>query len=495
VSSNQIGLTPDEAFRRALSLQERGDLAAAEKIYRAIIEKYPMAFDVNLNLGTVLILGERLDEAIEVFRKALAQRPRSAMAHALIARALSRLDRGEEAMRHARRAVALDAKLCEAHATFAQILADQGHYDGASRAMARAIELAPSDPRLYQILGHIVPWRADDPRLARLRALGQDRERLTMSAQVELCFALAKASADCGDIDDSFRHLIEGGALKRRLHNFDEASTIADLDGLCRVMDAAWMTRHHGVGDPTLLPVFVLGMPRSGTTLVEQILASHPKVRGLGERLSFVAAIAKTCRAPSIPPSLASRIAEWSEVDLRQLAAGYLEAVRSDVPASAQRFTDKLPAHFQFVGLIHAALPNARIIHVRRDALDTCLSAFSILFAGASQPYSYDLGELGRYYRAYERVMAHWRAVLPDGAMLEVQYEDVVDDLEGEARRIIAYCGLEWDEACLTFHKTKRAVRTISHAQVRRPIYRSSIGRARPSGEALEPLLEALKPT
>ena len=152
----------------------------------------------------------------------------------------------------------------------------------------------------------------------------------------------------------------------------------------------------------------------------------------------------------------------------------------------------KLPANFQFVGLIHAAMPNARIIHVRRDPVDTCLSLFSILFSGHAQPYSYELGELGRYYRAYEKLTAHWRALLPAGVMLEVRYQDVVDDLEQQARRMVAYCDLEWDPACLAFHKTERSVRTMSHAQVRQPIYRSSVGRARPPRELLLPLLQAL---
>src|SRR5208282_3755004 len=159
-----------------------------------------------------------------------------------------------------------------------------------------------------------------------------------------------------------------------------------------------------------------------------------------------------------------------------------------NMPEAATRICDKTPWNFQYAGLIHAALPQARIIHTRRDPIDTCLSIFATLFRAASQPYSYDLGELGRYYRAYEKVMAHWRNVLPAGVMLEVQYEEVVDDLERQARRIVAHCGLEWDDACLEFHKTERAVRTVSHAQVRQPIYRSSVGRWRPDAALLRPL-------
>jgi hypothetical protein len=159
--------------------------------------------------------------------------------------------------------------------------------------------------------------------------------------------------------------------------------------------------------------------------------------------------------------------------------------------AAAERVIDKMPANFRFVGPIHLSLPDARIIHVRRDPVDTCLSRFSILFAG-DQPFAYELGELGRYYRAYEALMEHWRAVIPQGVMLEVQYEELVADTEGEARRIIAHCGLEWDARCLAFHQTERPVRTASALQVRRPIYTSSIGRWRPDQDVLQPLLTAL---
>jgi hypothetical protein len=252
------------------------------------------------------------------------------------------------------------------------------------------------------------------------------------------------------------------------------------------------MARHQRVGDPSPLPIFILGMPRSGTSLVEQILASHPKVKALGERVTFNEAIAELCGTTTIPPWLPQRAARWSDAELNRLGALYIKAISRGVPAGATRITDKLPSNFRFAGLIHAALPNARIIHTCRDPVDTCLSIFSILFSGHSQLYSYDLSELGRYYRAYQKVMAHWRNVLPPGVMLEVQYEEVVDDLEQQARQIVSHCGLEWDDACLEFYKAERPVRTISHAQVRQPIYRSSVGRPRPPRNLLLPLLEGL---
>jgi hypothetical protein len=162
--------------------------------------------------------------------------------------------------------------------------------------------------------------------------------------------------------------------------------------------------------------------------------------------------------------------------------------------SAAGRFTDKRLNNFIYAGLIHLALPNARIVHARRDPVDTCVSCFSLNFS-EPQDFAYDLGELGRYYRAYEQLMVHWRAVLPESVMLDVQYEDVVADMETQARRIVAHCGLEWDDACLAFHKVERPVRTASATQVREPIYRSSVGRSRAYRDHLQPLLEALEKT
>ena len=485
-----IGVTPDVAFRRAVELQQHGDLAGAEQIYRAILKQHPNHFETLSNLGFILLVAERMEDATYFLRKALNQRPRAAITHTLLARALQLLDRHEEALDRARRAIALDPGLAEGHAILAQGLAELGRYDEAVSAMARAIELSPDEPRLYHYWGHITRWTPDDPRLAALRALEQKSKSkpLPLPERVELNFALAGAHAGCGDLEGSFRYQIEGGALQRQLARYDETATFREFDELARAVDSAWLSRHKGAGDPSPLPVFIVGMPRSGTTLVEQILSSHPKVRALGERNSFSDSIRRVRGMPGAPPMFG----QWSGTQLRKLGALYLEASRRDVPPNVARFVDKLPANFLYAGLIHASLPNARIIHTCRDPVDTCLSVFSVLFSGTSQLYSYDLAELGRYYGAYRKLMAHWRNVLPGGVMLDVQYEDVVNDLEQQARRIIAHCGLEWDDACLEFHKTARPVRTISHAQVRQPIYRSSVGRKRPPPELLRPLLETL---
>jgi hypothetical protein len=231
-------------------------------------------------------------------------------------------------------------------------------------------------------------------------------------------------------------------------------------------------------------------MPRSGSTLVEQILASHPLVIAGGELDHLQRAVTTFAAQDGAQTSLPEQIRKIADDDLPRLGTFYLGKLWNMAP-NAERVTDKMPSNFRFAGLIHLALPNARIIHTRRDPIDTCVSCFSTLFA-QSQPFTYELGELGRYYRAYEQLMNHWREVLPEGVMLDVRYEELVTDFEAQVRRILAHCGLEWHKDCLAFYKAKRSVKTASAAQVYRPLYRSSVGRGSCYGDMLLPLIDAL---
>ena len=304
--------------------------------------------------------------------------------------------------------------------------------------------------------------------------------------KVELHFALAKAYNDLKRYEPAFEHLQKGNAIKRRRVSYGEALDMEFSRAIAASFTSELFETRRGAGDPSDVPVFVVGMPRSGTTLVEQILASHPSVFGAGE-LMYMYRLAESGHAGGNFPF---DIASLPDDALRRFGGFYAARVRALAP-QAKRIVDKLPANFRLVGLIRLALPNARIIHVRRDPLDTCFSCYSKLFS-QNLDFTYDLGELGRYYKAYDKLMEHWRNVLPEGAMLEVQYEDLVSDFEPQARRLIAYCGLEWDDGCLSFHKTVRPVRTASAGQVRQPVFKTSIGRWRPYREHLRPLLDAL---
>ena len=230
-------------------------------------------------------------------------------------------------------------------------------------------------------------------------------------------------------------------------------------------------------------------MPRSGSTLVEQILASHPQVHAAGELTTLNHVVQTTSHGAGLP--FPACIGQYGADDVRRLGEHYLAKLPT-LPDGKVRIIDKAPGNFLYVGLIRLILPNARIVHTMRDPVDTCLSCFSHLFPDL--PFSYDLAELGRYYRGYHELMGHWRSVLSTDAMLDVAYEAVVDNIEEQARRLIEYCGLPWDDRCLRFHETSRPIATLSNVQVRRPLYRSSLGGWRRYDAYLEPLLSELDP-
>jgi hypothetical protein len=328
-----------------------------------------------------------------------------------------------------------------------------------------------------------------EPLLAAMERLAASDD-LSPADHMQLHFALGKALSDLRQHDAAFEHLRRGNAMKRATTGYDEAAALGLFDRIEATFTPERIARMAGGGQPSAVPILVLGMPRSGTTLVEQILASHPQVHGAGELDAFDAVVrsvhgpgGERAPYPEFVPAL-------DATAIGMIGAHYLTRLEALAP-DAPHVTDKMPSNFYFVGLVHLALPRARIIHVMRDPVDTCLSCFSKLFS-APQDHTYDLAELGRYYARYARLMAHWRKVLPPGRMLEVRYEDVVADLEGEARRITAHCGLAFDPRCLAFHRTERPVRTASATQVRQPLYRGAVGRWRPYARHLGPLLAEL---
>jgi hypothetical protein len=324
--------------------------------------------------------------------------------------------------------------------------------------------------------------------------LARDSQSLSDDDRINAHFALGKALADMGRHEQSFDHFRTGAALKRPTVDYNEADT---LRGLRRMRDAfspANLARWPRQGSEAATPIFIVGMPRSGSTLVEQILANHPRVAAAGETTALRETLRRySAEAPDWRYPSAAFVP--TEAQLTQIAGLYLKRLADAAGATpsgdaADRITDKMLSNFRHIGLITRLFPNARIIHTFRDPIETCLSCFSINFA--DQPFTYDLGELGRHYRGYAQLMRHWRTTLPQGTVFDVRYEAVVRDLEPCARAIVAHCGLDWSDDCLRFHEAARPVRTASVEQVRRPIYTSSVRRWRPDDETLRPLLEGL---
>ena len=290
-----------------------------------------------------------------------------------------------------------------------------------------------------------------------------------------------------GDHVRAFDHYRRGAAHKRSLIVYEEDKALDLFRRTAETFDAEVFRRYAGMGVTGRAPIFIVGMPRSGSTLVEQIMASHPMVYAAGE-LKVVDKIIREMVSPDAAPFHGFPAALNPEF-LKCLGQAYLAGAPPE--AKGRRITDKMPFNFFFLGVIRLMLPDAKIIHTMRDPIDTCVSIFTTLFTEGNE-FSYDLTELAHFYRGYSDLMAHWRAVLPAGFMLDVRYEDVVADLEGQARRLLDHCGLPWDDRCLAFHRNERPIKTASYAQVRKPIYRNAIGRWRRYGEALEPLLRGL---
>ncbi|MFZ3357929.1 MAG: sulfotransferase [Xanthobacteraceae bacterium] len=488
-----IALDPD--FARAYNnlgsvLVELGRFDDAEEALRraiALRADFAQAFS---NLGNALKEQGRLSEAEAASRQAITLEPDLAEAHSNLGNALVGQSKVIEAEAAYRRAIALKPDFADAHNNLGVALKYLGRLAEARRAVERATQLAPHNASYFLSLSELKRFAVGDPDVAAMEDMAKNIEALPATRQIQLHFALAKAYEDIDRSDDAFQRLLAGNALKRRHAAYDEATTLSVLERIRTVFTPGLLGRFQDGGEPSSVPLFIVGMPRSGSTLVEQILASHPQVFGAGELPSFgKAAIGLDPTAERVFPDVMLHI---TGDHLRHLGARYVFEITQLAPGVAH-VVDKMPSNFLFAGVIHLALPNARIIHAVRDPVDTCISCFSKLFAGG-QNHTYDLVEIGRYYRHYQTLMAHWHRVLPPGRILDVRYEDVIADLEGQARRIVAHCGLAWDARCLAFHETERPVNTASAAQVRQPLYRGAIGRARLFKSYLRPLLAELAP-
>jgi tetratricopeptide (TPR) repeat protein len=481
----------------AEALSNRGNTLKELKRFEEALMSFDRALAVRpdyaealSNRGNVMKELKRFEEALASYDRALAVRPDFAEALSNRGLVLHELRRCEEALASYDRALTLQPDFADAHHNHGVTLKSLGRLAEARRAVERAIQLAPQNPSHFLNLSEVYQFVAGDPHVAMMEDLARNIESLPVEQQIELHFALAKAYEDIGHRNESFRQLLVGNALKRRHINYDETKSMVEFENFTAAFTPELMWTFQHVGVPSSAPLFIIGMPRSGTTLIEQILASHPRVFGAGELPNLDNAVDSMRSTGGITISFRELMLNISGEHLQQLGARYVFEITRLAP-NATYITDKMPSNFFFVGLIHLALPNAHIIHVNRDPVDTCLSCFSTLFADGNY-HAYDLSELGRYYRRYQTLMQHWHRILPPGRILDVRYEDVVADLEGQARRIIAHCGLDWDRRCLDFHESKRPVHTASVAQVRRPIYSSSVGRWRAYEPFLRPLLAEL---
>jgi tetratricopeptide (TPR) repeat protein len=507
----------------AFLLSTQGSYDEAAQHARHAIDLNPRLVDAYLNLADLENSRQRHHEALRVLGMLDVFATEHPAALAARAKVLRQIAHTEEALAIARRAVALAPRRADAHHTLAMVLQDLGltdessvEYEQAATSPGTVAEAAlvgrasllmeagrrdealvafeqvlarfPDSAQARAARSDLRRFSADDPDIAALEACLAQGARRSLVDRVAAHFALGKAYLDIGDPERAFRHLEAGNRQKRASFDYDSEETGRWMERISAAFTPERYARLTGQGAPSTLPVFIIGMPRSGTTLIEQILASHPQVTGAGELSALRLAIDELGSFPEglVAPEHSAGV----EARLRQCGAAYLARV-APLAGGRPHVVDKMPGNSLYAGAIPLILPGARIIHVRRDPVDTCLSCYTKLFAG-HQPFAYDQTELGVFYRQYERLMAHWRELLPGDAFIETDYEAVVDDLEREARRLIDFLGLPWDDACLNFHHNRRVIRTASVNQVRQPIYASSKGRWRAYARYLGPLLEAL---
>ncbi len=466
-----IALKPrytDAHFRLGIALEKLGDAAAAVVAYDRATELLPSHTEAWFRAGAlVYTLGHR-DEAIGCFRRAASTGPKTGFGRLGAARALLAEGRDAEAERVLRQALALDPRNAIAHDLLGNLLAEAGRFDEAHASFASAIAAAPLMAGSYYDLvrcRRVTTAQADLPQRmqAALATPGLDEAQ-----RFRVHLAIGKAADDLGDYALAMRHFDAADAVRRATMPFDSHAFDQQIDRMIARFSPALIARAQALGNPDPAPVLIVGMPRSGTTLLEQIVSSHPGAAGAGE-LNFWNERGAAW-VQSVP--------EGGEREfLAQAAADYLAVLRVIGPGAA-RITDKMPFNFLWAGLIHLAFPAATIIHCKRAAIDTALSIHQTHF---NPRLAFPTGgpELVAYFRSYRRLAAHWRRVLPAATFIEVDYEDLTRDPEPAIRRIIAACGLPWNDACLHPERNPRAVKTPSKWQARQPIYRHAAERWR----------------
>ena len=519
-------LTPHrEALVKGLGLQRMGNLREAERIYRDVLVEDPDDVDALRLLAGLAMRARQWGDAEVLLEKALSIAPDFFQGWMDLGLARQEQDRMDAALDALKRAMRLKPGEPGPYTSAGTVTAMSGRHDEALGYFESALERHPTNPGALAGTGHILKTIGRQSEaiesyrrciehnpgfgeawwsLANLKTFRFDKDDVaTMLGLVEtdslgdepktnLLFALGKAFEDQGDYANAFQWYEQGNALRREREAYDPVNTADTHDKLIEVFTPDFVAARSGNGCDSDAPLLIVGLPRSGSTLLEQILASHSRVEGTHE-LPELSRIARSTggeryRGEAYPRSLL----ELDDADFRQLGEDYLSRTERHREMRAPRFTDKLPNNFAHVGFLHLILPNAPVIDARRHPLDSCVGTYKQLFA-RGQPFSYDLYEIGEFYLEYHRLMQHWHSVLP-GKVLHVQYEDVVTDFEPQVRRLLEHCGLDFEEACLRFHETDRAVKTASSEQVRQPIYTASLQSWRRFEDQLGPLIEVLEP-
>lgn len=492
-----------DAFDKAIVLKPdflKGHLGAGNTLRdmgknKEAVSKFRLALAINPNfaeayhyLGVTFIEQANLDDAVPVLRKAVALRPAYGEAQLTLASALEQSGKSTEALAIYQSILERDPDNVPVLNNVGNILKNLGRMDEAIEQYEKALEIDPDHAPAYYNLSRSQMSQDDGDDTSRMEEMLKD-ESLDPNRRVNLHFALGKIYDDLGIYDKAFPHFESGNDLDTRGDPFNADGHSMVINRIMAVFNKKFLTTHRGMGSESEIPVFIVGIPRSGTTLAEQILSSHPQAFGAGE-LAEIGGIAQRLSeavgSGNIYPEAAMDLDALTAVKLAERYVGFLQGVGGD----AIRVTDKMPGNFIHLGLISLLLPNAKIINCRRDPLDVSLSCYFQHFT-AIMPFSRKLADLGRYYTDYHRLMDHWHKVLPMQIM-DVNYEDMIADHEGMSRKMVEFAGLEWDDACLEFYNLERPVKTASSWQVRQPIYTSSVARWQNYEKFIGPLKEII---
>lgn len=471
----------------AMKLEQYRDAAV---LLKQVVKLAPDFQSARLDLGHAQTELHEFDDAIRTMQQAVRLDPLNYAPRVGLATALARSTRAEEAVECYRQAIELNPEVATTWLGLGNVSRTLGRYDEAVAAYRKGIELRPGFAELYWSLSNLKTFHFDPAEVEAMRA-EVEKPDIGDAAIVHLSFALGKAAEDEGDYAQAFGWYERGNHLRRKQESYDPVQTEVIGERIRAMFSRDFIARHSGGGYRDARPIFIVGLPRSGSTLLEQILASHPSVEAThelpegGRLIKFIdrqrsgrELYPEACAA--FPAEAFFELGKRYDVETRRYRSG------------CRHFIDKMPNNFANLGLLALCLPEARFINARRHPMDTCLSCYKQLFA-RGQSFTYDLEELVDYYLEYQRMMDHWHDVLP-GRILDMQYENVVADLENQVAQLLDHCGLPWDDACLDFHNTKRAIRTASSEQVRRPIYTDAVGYWERFGNALNPLREMLGP-
>lgn len=472
-------------FALGLALDRAGDVDGAVRSYEAGVELAPGDVRIRVNLGEALVRVGRARDAVEILSRATELAPRERAVWLNLARAARDIGDVDTALDAYARILELEPADARALVSRAQVLREAGRIGDAVQDLLRSIETAPE---LAEARLTLFATRRQTERDAQFDWLEQAVANPPAPgvAEHDIHFAHAKVLSDLGDVDAAFSALHRANRARRSRMDFRIEDVHSRFARIRAVFDPGRVADLRGLGHRDRTPIFVVGMPRSGTSLVEQILASHSQVHGAGETHWLPEVL------ENLPGGFPDGFVDGGAEHIAKAGRDYVARLRGSAP-DVPRIVDKLPMNFLRIGAIRAALPDAVILHCIRDPRDTGLSIYRQNFE-QDLGFAFDLEEIGRYHRAYEDLMQHWHDVLGDGAILDVRYEDLVTDLEGQVRRILDACDLTFEPACLEFHRTERAVRTASLQQVREPIYDSSVGAWRRHESELGPLLTALGP-